>query len=137
VIPPETPDAWIKIERYMLGQIVEPEAGERPTFSFRPRGSHAAITVAVQAGQLENRPENHVGQQTIVQVRARQNARTWEVDRTSYQLIALRPYAPQIDEARLQRLFARGAKAWAGVADASNWVEELRGHTPTAPSPAA
>ena len=34
----------------------------------------------------------------------------------------------QIDEETLERLWRRGAKAWAHVDNPTQWVEELRGH---------
>ncbi len=42
--------------------------------------------------------------------------------------LALRADKTDIEDARLQQLFEKGAKAWADVPDAAAWVEELRGY---------
>mgnify|MGYP000352281966 CR=1 FL=1 len=42
-------------------------------------------------------------------------------------LIAFEEYGPMFDEKAFKRLTERGAKAWADVGDAAEWVEGLRG----------
>jgi hypothetical protein len=52
-------------------------------------------------------------------------------------LAAALPQPPALDEAAIQRMTERGAKAWADVPNATEWVEEMRGNQAVASLPAS
>jgi hypothetical protein len=118
---------WVAIERYLVGEITDWGGAQTPNVHLRLRNSRDSIIVDASEDQIRAQRENLVFHKAIVHVRARQNPKTGEVDRNSYKLIELRAFQPDVEEARLQQLFERGAKAWAGVAHGGEWVDELRG----------
>ena len=120
---------WVRIERYLVGKILEWGGAQSPNVHLRPRNTKEAIIIDATEDQIHAERDNLVYHQAIVHVRARQNAQTGEIDKKSYQLIELRPYQPQVSEDRLQTLFEKGAAAWKNVPDASAWVNEQRGNT--------
>jgi hypothetical protein len=83
------------------------------------------IRIDASEEQIREQRENLVYHKAIARVRARQNPRTGELK--DYRLLELRAFQPEVSEERLQTLFEKGAKAWAGVPDAAAWVEEMRG----------
>ena len=48
-------------------------------------------------------------------------------DLRNARLVEFVEYAPKVDEDDLARMTRRGAVAWKDVADATAWVDELRG----------
>ena len=63
--------------------------------------------------------------QATLRIRAKYNVLTRVLK--DAELIEFVEYAPQFDEADMARLTRRGAQAWKDVADATAWVDELRG----------
>ena len=61
-----------------------------------------------------------------MRVRGEKNSRTGEL--RNLKLIELRPCAPKVDPAEMERFVAAGARAWSDVPSGSAWVEEQRGN---------
>lgn len=116
---------WVAVERYLIGEITDWGGAQTINVHVRPRNSKDVLIVAATAEQIRRQRENLVFHKAIVHVQAKQNPRTGELK--DYRLIDLRPYQPNVEDARLDELFAKGAKAWAHVPDAAAWVDELRG----------
>jgi len=116
---------WVDAERYLIGEITDWGGAQSPNVHLRLRNSRETLIVDATADQIRQQRENLVFHKAIVHVRAKQNPKTGELK--DYKLVELRAYAPNVEDARLDPLFAAGAKAWAGVADGGGWVEELRG----------
>jgi hypothetical protein len=118
---------WVDVERYVIGEITDWGGAQNPNVHIRLRNSRETIIVASTEEQIRDQRENLVFHKAIVHLRAKQNPKTSEVDRSSYKLLALRAYKTDVEDARLQQLFEKGAKAWADIPEAAAWVEELRG----------
>ena len=116
---------WVAVERYLVGEITDWGGAPTSNVHLRPRNSRETLIVGATAEQIREQRENLVYHKAIVHVRAKQNPKTGELQ--DYKLIELRAFQPEVTDGRLQELFDRGAKAWAGVADAGAWVDELRG----------
>lgn len=127
VIKREERTQWADVERYLVGEITDWGGAQTSNVHLRPRNSRETIIIAAKPDQIRGQRENLVYHKAIVHIRARQNAKTGEVDKTSYKLLELRAYKPEVEEARLQQLFERGARAWADTPEGGDWVEELRG----------
>jgi hypothetical protein len=127
VIKREERTQWVDVERYLVGEITDWGGAQTSNVHLRPRNSRETIIVAAKPDQIRGQRENLVYHKAIVQVRAKQNPKTGEVDKNSYKLVELRAYRPEVEENRLEQLFERGAKAWADVPEGGDWVEELRG----------
>jgi hypothetical protein len=116
---------WVEVERYITGKITDWGGAQSPNIHLRPRNSKEIIRIDASEEQIREQRENLVYHKAIARVRARQNPRTGELK--DYRLLELRAFQPEVSEERLQTLFEKGAKAWAGVPDAAAWVEEMRG----------
>jgi len=122
----EEKETKIQVERYLVGEITDWGGAQSVNLHLRIRNSKETIIIKASADQIRDQKENLVFHKALVHVRARQNLKTGRLE--DYALIDLRAYAPaEISDTRLQELFEKGAKAWAGVRDAGAWVEELRG----------
>ena len=121
----EPPVAWIEVERYLVGEIMDWGGQQSPNIHLRPLDTRDILIVDAKPDQIRDQRENLVYHKAIVRVSAKQNPKTGALK--DYRLIELRAYQPEVDETRLQALFERGAKAWADVPEGSAWVEEQRG----------
>jgi hypothetical protein len=116
---------WVDVERYLIGMIMEWGGTVNTNVHLRIRNSRELICIDAKHDQIGEQKQNLVFHNAIVHVRAKENLKTGELK--DYRLIDLREYKTTVDESSLQELFAKGAKAWGGVKDATDWVEELRG----------
>ena len=116
---------WVNVERYLIGTITDWGGAQAVNVHLRPRNSTGEIIIAASEGQIRDQKDNLVYHKALVHVRAKQNARTGDLK--DYKLIELRAYGPNVEDRRLQELFAKGSEAWAGVTEAGTWVESLRG----------
>ena len=116
---------WIDVERYLVGEIKEWGGMQSPNIHLRLLDTRDTLIVDAKPDQIRDQRENLVYHKAIVRVSAKQNPKTGELK--DYRLIELRAYQSDVDEARLQALFERGAKAWADVPEGSAWVDEQRG----------
>jgi len=116
---------WIDVERYFVGKITEWGGTENTNVHLQLRNSKSRICVEAKPEQIEKQKDNLVFHRAIVHVKAKENLKTGELK--DYQLIDLREYKPKVEETGLQQLFVKGAKAWADIKDASEWVDDLRG----------
>lgn len=121
----EERSSWVQVERYLIGEITDWGGAQSPNVHLRPRNSRETLIIDATEEQIRMQPDNLVYHKAIVRVRARQNPRTGDLK--DFRLVDLRAYQPDVSDARLQELFARGAKAWSGVPEGGGWVEELRG----------
>ena len=117
-------DQWVKVERYMRGEVVEVGGSRNVNAHIKlPNG----ITLAVDATreQLRDDKVNRVFKQAMVRFSAEFNVVSNKY--RNAKLMAFEDYEPKFDEKAFSRLTERGAKAWAAVDDAAEWVETLRG----------
>lgn len=127
VIQREQRVQWVDVERYLIGEITDWGGAQNSNVHLRPRNARETIIIDATADQIREQRDNLVYHKAIVHVRAKQNPQTGELER--YKLVELRAYKPDVEDARLQELFDRGAKAWGGTPDGGGWVEDLRGGT--------
>ena len=116
---------WVAVERYLVGEITDWGGAQTSNVHLRLRNSRETLIVDATTDQIRAQRDNLVYHKAIVHVRARQNPKTGELK--DYQLIELKAYQPEVSDVRLQELFDRGAKAWAGVSAGGAWTDELRG----------
>ena len=117
-------DQWVKVERYIRGEVVEAGGARSVNAHIKlPNG----ITLAVDATreQLRDDKVNRLFKPAMVRFSAEFNVISNKY--RGAKLIAFEEYEPKFDETVLGRLTQRGAKAWAEVDDAAEWVEGLRG----------
>lgn len=116
---------WLEVERYLIGEIKDWGGIQKPNVHLRLRNSKELLIINATEEQIRGQRENLVFHKALIHVAAKQNPKTGELN--DYRLLDLRAYGPKVDDAKLQALFEKGAKAWSDVSDAGAWVEELRG----------
>ena len=114
---------WVRVERYVRGEVLEVGGASSVNAHIRlPDGTRLQVDATRE--QLRNERENRLYKPVMVRFSAEFNVRTNEL--RNARLIEFSDYAPKFDEKAMQRLTERGAKAWADVPDAADWVENLR-----------
>ena len=117
-------DQWVMVERYVRGEIEALGGAQRPNGHLRlPDGTR--LTVSTERKVLREETQNRLYKQATLRIRAKYNVLTRVLK--DAELIEFVEYAPQFDEADMARLTRRGAQAWKDVADATAWVDHLRG----------
>jgi hypothetical protein len=114
---------WVRVERYVRGEVIDLGGARNVNAHIRlPDGN--TLHVDATREQLRNERENRLFKLVMVRFSAEFNVRT-----NAYRdarLIEFSDYEPKYDDKSMQRLTERGAKAWADVPDAADWVESLR-----------
>lgn len=117
-------DQWVLVERYVRGEIEGLGGAQRPNGHVRlPDGTR--LTVSTDRKVLRDDTRNRLYKPAMLRIRAKYNVLTRELK--DAELLEFVEYSPQFDEADMARLTRRGAQAWKDVANATAWVEELRG----------
>jgi hypothetical protein len=114
---------WVHVERYMRGVLTE-LGGTRSVNAHIRLPDGTPLQVDATREQLSNVRENLVYKAVMVRFSAEYNVRTNEY--RAARLIEFSDYKPSFDKQAVQRLTERGAKAWADVDDAAEWVDGIR-----------
>ena len=117
-------DQWVQVERYVRGEVVD-IGGVRNVNAHIKLPNGITLPVDATREQLRDDKVNRLFKLAMVRFSAEYNVVTNQY--RSAKLIAFTDYEPKFDEKALDRLVERGAKAWADVPDAAEWVESLRG----------
>ena len=96
-------------------------AQAQPPYGDLPNLTEAATL----SDYLRDQEENRLYHRQLLRVKAEQHFKTGEL--RNVRLIEFVRYRPRFDQEALDRIAAEGAKAWADVPDAAQWVRELRG----------
>ena len=117
-------DQWVQVERYIRGEVQDLGGSTKPNAHVKlPDGRTLTVTAARDV--LRDETVNRLYKQAMLRIRAQYNVLTRELRNAT--LVEFVEYAPRMDESDLERLTRRGANAWKDVADATAWVDELRG----------
>jgi hypothetical protein len=116
---------WVAVEKYLFGEIVDMGGAQRANIHLKLARGGKTLLVGAAQGYLREQVENRLYHKALLHVRAEQHHRTGEL--RNIQMISFADYRTTYDEEALDRFAARGAKAWADVPDAAEWVRELRG----------
>jgi hypothetical protein len=117
-------DQWVMVERYVRGEIEDLGGSTRANAHVR-LPNKTLLKVSTERRVLHDDTQNRLYKQAMLRIRAKYNVLTRELK--DAELIEFVEYAPQFDEAEMARLTRRGAQAWKDVADATAWVDEIRG----------
>lgn len=119
-------DQWVQVERYIRGEIQDLGGVTKPNAHVR-LSDGSTLTVTTEREVLRDDTVNRLYKTAMLRVSAEYNVHTREL--RNARLLEFVTYAPKVDEEELARLSRRGAAAWKDVADATAWVDELRGVT--------
>jgi len=118
-------DHWVKVERYVQGEIEDLGGTERVNAHIRLIDGER-LTVDTDRAVVRDDKVNRLYKPSMVRISAEYNVATREHRKA--RLIEFVDYAPRFDEQEFQSLTQLGREAWKDVPDASAWVDELRGN---------
>jgi hypothetical protein len=116
---------WVTVEKYLFGEVMDMGGAQKANIHLRIKTASKPLVVGAAQGYLRDQLENRLYRNALLHVRAEQHFRTGEL--RNIQLIAFVDYKPTYDEQAVARFQEQGAKAWADVPDAVQWVRETRG----------
>ncbi len=118
-------DRWVAIERYVHGVITEVGGTTNSNLHVRLQNGLPLI-VSAKKNILRDDDVNRVYKAATLRVKAQFNVVTHELK--DAMLIEFVDYKPEFDEAAFGRMTQRGAQAWKDVPNATQWVDDMRGH---------
>ena len=117
-------DQWVRVERYVHGEIENMGGHARPNAHIRlPDGK--ALLVDASREVLRDEKANRLYKPAMLRITADYNVMTREY--RNARLLEFVEHESRLDEKELDRLTQRGAKAWRDVGNAGAWVDGLRG----------
>jgi len=118
-------DQWVRVERYVRGEIYEMGGLTNVNAHIRlPDGK--TLVVDTEREVLRADTTNRLFKPAMARITAEYNVVTREYRHA--RLIEFVAHESELDEKGMERLAQRGAKAWADVPDANDWVDALRGN---------
>lgn len=115
---------WVVVEKYLFGQIVDMGGVQKANIHLKLDRGGKTVLVGANQGYLQEQSENRLYHKALLHVRAEQHYQSGDL--RNVQLISFLEYKPAYDEDVLDNFANKGAKAWAEVPDAADWVRELR-----------
>jgi hypothetical protein len=117
-------DQWVRVERYLQGEIVEMGGLKKVNAHIRLQDG-TLIPVESDREFFRSDTVNRLYKMAMARISAEYNVVTRKY--RNARLLGFEEHQQALDEAQLQRLTERGAKAWATVPNATDWVDSLRG----------
>ena len=118
-------DQWVRVERYVRGEIEDMGGHTRPNAHIRlPDGKALLVDAAREV--LRDEKINRLYKPAMLRISAEYNVMTREY--RNARLLEFVEHENRLDQRELDRLTQRGAKAWRDVPDAGAWVDDLRGN---------
>lgn len=114
---------WVAVEKYIHGQVVD-LGGKKPNLHLQ-LADGTMLKINTDQDQVLHEEKNRVYRSALLRVRAEEDLDTGKL--RNVRLIEFGNYDPTFDAQSFAAMVAKGRKAWADVADASQWVEEQRG----------
>lgn len=117
-------EAWVQVEKYLHGKVIDLGGKTSPNVHLEIEGG-GILKVAASQELLAGEEQNHLYRPALLHVTAEENLRTGVL--RNLRLLAFEAHQPSYDDDEFQRMVERGTRAWAGVSNAADWVETLRG----------
>lgn len=119
---------WVDADLYLYGELTE-SGGDSASSIHLVTEEFGLLHIAIGKEDAPAVGKKPLHAKCGVRVAARQNLRTFEIDRTSLRFLELLDYGTVYSEPYLNTLVEKAARGWAGT-DASTWLAELRGYAP-------
>ncbi len=117
-------DQWVQVERYIRGEIQDLGGATKANAHVKlPDGR--TLKVTAERDVLRDDAQNRLYKVAMLRIKAEYNVLTSAL--RNARLIEFVEHASKVDEDELVRMTRRGVSAWKDVADATAWVDELRG----------
>jgi hypothetical protein len=117
---------WVSGEFYFYGDVTNMGGASNPNVHVRVTGLKTFI-IKTPREILAHYERNPLYKPLGVRAAGRQNPATGEIDAGSLKFVEFIDYTTDYDEAYLNSLIEKAKTSWADVADADEWLRELRG----------
>lgn len=117
-------DAWVHVEKYLHGKVVD-MGGKTKANVHLELENGMTMTIASSHDLLAQDEQNRLYRPALLHVTAEENLLTGEL--RNLRLLAFEAHQPSYDDDEFKRMVERGTQAWGEVANATDWVETLRG----------
>lgn len=118
-------DVWVNVEKYLHGKIVD-WGGKTKANVHLELQSGKTLTVESSQQLIAQEQQNLVYKQALLHVSAEENLLTGDL--RNLRLLAFEHHHPTYDDNEFKQMVERGTQAWAGVENATQWLESLRGN---------
>lgn len=114
---------WVAVEKYIHGQVMD-LGGVKPNLHLKlPSG--VTLKVNTSQDQVLGEDKNLVYRSAMLRIQAEEDIATGTL--RNVRLLEFVDYAPSFDAQAFEAMVNKGRKAWADVANATEWVEKQRG----------
>lgn len=117
---------WVDAEFYLYGELTNAGGKSSPNIHLDTQ-EFGSLRISAEKDYLRSAENNLLYKKFGVRVSGKQNLLTFEMDRNSLRFLDLFDYETAYSDAYLDNMMRKAAPAWAGVADADAWVDEIRG----------
>jgi hypothetical protein len=117
-------DVWVQVEKYFHGKIVDIGGKTKANVHLELENGQT-LTVGSSHELLAQGERNRLYRPALLHVTAEENLHTGEL--RALRLLAFETPQPSYDDDEFRRLVERGTKAWEDVANATEWIDALRG----------
>lgn len=117
-------DVWVTVEKFFHGKIVD-MGGKNKANVHLELENGALLTITSGQDLIAREERNRIYRPALLHIAAEENLRTGDLRKLT--LLSFEQYEPEYDERAFKQMVERGTRAWADVADAAEWVDELRG----------
>lgn len=119
-------EVWVQVEKYVHGRVVDWGGKTKANVHLEVDGG-AVMVVAATQEMLAQEEQNRLYRTALLHISAEENLLTGAI--RNQRLLAFEAHEPAYDENEFQQMVKRGTAAWSEVANATQWLEDLRGGT--------
>lgn len=120
-------DIWADAEFYFYGTIVD-IGGKGVANVHLDTKEFGLLKIEASKSLLANYENNPLYKPYGVRATGKQNTKTGEIDKNTLQLIDIINYNPSFKEDYIKSLIKKAKKNWSDVADADEWLQNIRGY---------
>ena len=114
----------VDVEDYYYGILVDAGGKDKANIHLDTKEA-GLLTIKANKDYLSEIEGNPLYRKYGARVKAKQNANTGDIDKSSLELLELIDYSPKFDEDYLKRLISRASPKWKGI-DANVWLANMR-----------
>jgi hypothetical protein len=119
-------EVWVQVEKYVHGRVVDWGGKTKANVHLEVDGG-AVLVVSASHELLAKEEQNRLYRTALLHISAEENLLTGAL--RNQRLLAFEAHEPAYDENEFQQMVKRGTAAWSEVANATQWLEDLRGGT--------
>lgn len=117
-------EVWVSVEKYVHGRVVDWGGKTKPNVHLE-MDDGTVLKIAAAQNLLASEEQNRLYRSALLHITAEENLLTGAIRNPN--LIAFEAHQPVFDQAEFDQMVHRGTAAWSGVANATDWLEDLRG----------